>query len=215
MYTGRGFAEKTPRNVNLRLAYFQNETILSHMRENSLKQTQIEDAAFSLLARNASASLSDIAAHAQVGRATLHRYFPSRDDLMQALINRAMSELEDAVDEATQDATDYFDALRLTMTALVPLANRALFLSQDPSGASAETRAQYEDARAQTEQMIDAAKAEGSLVSAMPTPWIAELFDALAYAAWTLVGRQEATPKQAEAFAWQSFARAITQKGLP
>ena len=45
----------------------------------------IIEAAFSVFSKNPSAALADVAERAGVGRATLHRHFASRDDLMRAL----------------------------------------------------------------------------------------------------------------------------------
>ena len=44
----------------------------------------ILDAAMSVLAENPSAPLSEIAAAAEVGRSTVHRYFAERTELIKA-----------------------------------------------------------------------------------------------------------------------------------
>ncbi|TGJ95488.1 TetR family transcriptional regulator, partial [Actinotalea fermentans ATCC 43279 = JCM 9966 = DSM 3133] len=45
----------------------------------------ILDAAVSVFSSNQAASLGEVAQAAQVGRSTLHRYFPERADLMRAV----------------------------------------------------------------------------------------------------------------------------------
>ncbi|MGI9504413.1 MAG: TetR/AcrR family transcriptional regulator [Geminicoccaceae bacterium] len=67
----------------------------------------IIEAAFQLFGRDPSASLADIAERAGVGRATLHRHFKGRDDLMVVLAHTAMRELDEAVDTATEGAPTY------------------------------------------------------------------------------------------------------------
>ena len=51
----------------------------------------ILDAAVGALARDASASLAEVASAAGVGRTTVHRYFPERADLLRALIGFLLS----------------------------------------------------------------------------------------------------------------------------
>ena len=60
----------------------------------------IIEAAFEVFSANPSASLSVVADRAGVGRATLHRYFPGRRELMRALAKLAIEELDMAVEKA-------------------------------------------------------------------------------------------------------------------
>ncbi len=178
------------------------------MRQN--RRTEIMMAGFDLLARNASASMADIATHAGIGRATLHRHFATRDDLMTALTQAANAELDAAIDAAVASASTHLDGLRLAMAATIPLANRQLFLSQ--SNPPPEIAEMYEDGMRDLREAIDAARAEGSLRSALPTVWIAETYDALVYAAWTMVKADEATIKQATQMAWTTFLNGVEDR---
>ncbi|MEU1179064.1 helix-turn-helix domain-containing protein [Streptomyces sp. NPDC005820] len=51
----------------------------------SITRRAILDAAITLLATDPTASLSEVAAAAGVGRTTVHRYFPERSDLLAAI----------------------------------------------------------------------------------------------------------------------------------
>ncbi|MYB34208.1 MAG: helix-turn-helix transcriptional regulator, partial [Gammaproteobacteria bacterium] len=57
----------------------------------------IIDAAVGVLARNPDASLATIAEAAGVGRATLYRHFPGRNDLIDAISRQAIEETDAAV----------------------------------------------------------------------------------------------------------------------
>ncbi len=172
----------------------------------------IIEAAFQVFGADPRASLADIAERAGVGRATLHRHFKGRDDLMAALAHTAMAELEAAVAEATRDATSYSEALRLSMQAIVPLADRQWFLAAE-AVEDAEHRREVSDGytrqKRELADAVDAAKAEGLFGHDVPTAWIAEAFDNLLYAAWQLVRSGEATPTQAAALAWRTLTTGL------
>lgn len=176
----------------------------------------IIEAAFQVFGTSPRASLGDIAERAGVGRATLHRHFKGRDDLMAALAHTAMAELEAAVAHAVKDAASYTEALRLSMQAIVPLADRQWFLAIEASvAANDDAGHQREVTEGHIRQMreladaIDGAKAEGLFGQDIPTAWIVEAFDNLLYAAWQLVRSGNATPTQASAFAWRTLTTGL------
>lgn len=172
----------------------------------SKSELALINAGFAVFSRNPGASLAEVAKAADVGRATLHRYFSSRADLFSALARYATRELDDAVSVATQDAQSYSDALHLVMGAIIPLAHRHMFLTQenlqDPDLVEAHAR-QSRDLR----DLIDAAKKEGALRRDLPTEWIAQAYDHLIYAAWMMIQREDATPRQAVDLAWTQFSQ--------
>ena len=169
----------------------------------------IIEAAFQVFSRDPTASLGDIAARAGVGRATLHRHFKGRDDLMVALARAAIAELDTAADAATADATSYTEALRLSLEAIVPLADRQWFLAREPVEHVPEIKAAYDRQLQELAEAIDAAKQEGGLNPTIPTLWIVQAYDHLLFAAWELVRAGEATPAQAAALAWRTLTSGL------
>ena len=172
----------------------------------------IIEAAFRTLNENPGASLSDVAAYAGVGRATLHRHFSSRDDLMLELAKIALTELEEAVEKATINAQSHTDGLRLSLNAIIPLANRQWFLSQDAIETNPEIVEGYDKSVTELHAEIEAAKAEGSVAKDIPTLWVAKTYENLIYAAWTMVREEEATPSQAADLAWRTFLKGISNE---
>ncbi|AEE44957.1 TetR/AcrR family transcriptional regulator [Cellulomonas fimi] len=95
----------------------------------------ILDAAVRTLARDTGASLAQIADAADVGRTTLHRYFPERGDLLAAVADEAGTRLTevaararlhegpglDAILRACQECLQLGDLLTLLFTDVVPL----------------------------------------------------------------------------------------------
>ena len=147
----------------------------------------IIEAAFSVFSKNPSAALSDVAERAGVGRATLHRQFASRDDLMRALAKIASQEKEEAVATACADATSYSEVARLALQALIPLGDRHGFLALEGFSSDPEMRAAFQKEQRETAEMVDAAN------------------DHLMYAGWESVKAGETTQDQAAALAWRTL----------
>src|SRR6478735_3970249 len=72
----------------------------------------ILDAAMDVLGQNPTASLGDLAAEAEVGRSTLHRYFPERSDLLRALARHVHALSNAAIERAEPDCGPPVEALR-------------------------------------------------------------------------------------------------------
>lgn len=169
----------------------------------------IVEAAFAVFSERPNASLHDVATRAGVGRATLHRHFPSRADLIRALSLAASDELDRAVAAATASALSATEALSLALHAIVPLANRQWFLAQEWTDTDEEIAAAYKASRDELSETIDAAKAEGCFAKDVPTVWLVDAYENLVYAAWSLVRAGETTPKQAADLAWRTLTRGL------
>lgn len=68
-------------------------------------------AAAVLAARGDGVSMADIAKAADVGRATIYRYFPTRDDLITAMGEAALEDLGDRVAEAGLESVPVAEAI--------------------------------------------------------------------------------------------------------
>ena len=107
------------------------------------------------------------------------------------------------------NAQSYEEGFRLSLQATVPLANRQWFLANEAVEADPQVAEAYDVSLRALCNDIDHAKAEGVFDANIPTPWIAEAYQNLTYAAWSLVRQSEATPKQAADFAWRTLARGL------
>lgn len=92
----------------------------------------ILSAAASVLARNRGATLPEIAEAAEVGRTTLHRYFPDRDGLISAAIADSLEAIGHAVAEAQIDQGTPSEAMRRLVMAHLDVGDRLMFLFGDP-----------------------------------------------------------------------------------
>lgn len=92
----------------------------------------ILSAAASVLSRRRDATLADIAAAADVGRSTLQRYFPDREELVSAVIEDSLRRLDEALKEARIDEGPPLEALRRLVSAMLDVGDHVLFLYGDP-----------------------------------------------------------------------------------
>ncbi len=167
------------------------------------------EAGFRLLSADPAVSLGDIAQYAGVGRATLHRYFSSRDDLIHALALRALEEMDEAAETAAENAQTYGEGLRLILDALIPLGDRHGFLAHFSLEDAPDIAREYQRQSDETRDMIDAAKREGVFDPQLPTSWIERMIDAAIITAWDSIRAEELTPRQASDLAWTSLVTGL------
>lgn len=165
-------------------------------------------AAASVWAADPSASLETVAAAAGVGRATLHRHFPTRIDLMRAAALDGLAALADAVEMVTAAATSPGATLDALIDALVPFGDRLHFLlvTQELLGDAALQRAEAQ-IDGPVRRVLDEAAAAGALRSDVPSAWRFRALEALLYAAWTAVAEGEVARRDAPRLVREAFRR--------
>ncbi|SDS34662.1 TetR/AcrR family transcriptional regulator [Microlunatus soli] len=84
----------------------------------------LNTAAAVIAERGDAASMAEIAATAGVGRATLYRYFPSREQLLQGMTVAAMEELAGNIAAAELETVDVPEALARLSRAFLAAATR-------------------------------------------------------------------------------------------
>jgi TetR/AcrR family transcriptional repressor of lfrA len=144
----------------------------------------ILDAAVEVLARNPSASLGDVAVAADVGRTTLHRYFPERSDLIAALQELADQRLDKATARARLDDGPAVTALQRLCREYFDLGDVLSLLFRDQVNCEvAETGPEACDVA--FDAMIRRGHADGSIDPELPALWIQSLLWSQLYAGWS------------------------------
>lgn len=190
------------------------ETILSRMRHTNVapetNRTRLIAAATRIWSRDPSAPLEAIAVEAGVGRATLHRYFPARADLLRAAAVEGIAALDGALEQAQLQDRSHHDALVTMVEILVRVGDQLHFvlvageLLGDPAVTAAERQV---DARLQ--RVLDNAVAAGVLRSDVPRAWRFRAIEALVYAAWTAVAGGELAPLDAPGLVYDTLIRGL------
>ena len=149
------------------------------------RQRAILNAAVGVLVVDRGASMRDISEAAGVGRATLHRYFPGREDLIRAIAMDALDECDAAIRSARIGEGTVTGALARLVEALVPIGERFHFLlyeaqlEDDPEFAAAD-----EHVLRPVEDLIERGKKDETFRPEVPAAWIGDALEALLYAAW-------------------------------
>ena len=156
----------------------------------------ILDAAIDTFARNPGASLSEIATRAGVGRASLHRHFASRADLIAAASRQCMDEIDAATAAALKDAHTARERLSRMLDAVVPLGDRYHFLVSE-SVDDESVRKRYEDELHWLARLVDDLKAEGVITADAPRSWAVANIDAQVWLAWSEVAAGRLAPAHA------------------
>ncbi|MFX1756672.1 TetR/AcrR family transcriptional regulator [Rhodococcus sp. As11] len=144
----------------------------------------ILEAARISLSRNPDASIGEIAETAGVGRVTLYGHFPTRAELVTAVVHRALAEAEETVDRI--DLTgDPRHALRRLITGSWSLTADAgaLLAAAGQALPAEEVRAAHDGLLARATALIDRGRAEGVFRTDLPSPWLASVLHSLVHCA--------------------------------
>lgn len=167
-----------------------------------------------VLARSPSASLDEIARAAELGRATLHRHFASRTDLLREIGLVALATIESAVAEArlAEDVPEV--ALRRLIEVLTPLGVHARFLLyaaelyDDPELGRADDRI-----NSMILPVFTRLRQAGVLRADLPDAWQFASLQALLYAAWDAVHFGTVARNDAPRLVLSSFLRGAGRSG--
>jgi TetR/AcrR family transcriptional regulator, mexCD-oprJ operon repressor len=135
--------------------------------------TAIVEAAASVLAdQGDQASMSDVASAAGVARATVYRYFPNREALLEALGRVALEDIGDRLAAARLDEVPVGDGLERAVRALVTVGDGFVVVARDrgrPANAAFEERI-----AAPVRDLLARGQREGALRDDVPAAWLAE-----------------------------------------
>ena len=132
----------------------------------------LDAAAEVLAAQGGQASMSDVAAAAGVARATLYRYFPSRDALLDELARVAAREAGEGLAAAGLDRVPPADSVTRAVRVLVGVGDYFVLLDRARGRAGP---AEYErKVAAPLRAVIERGQAAAELRDDVPAVWLAE-----------------------------------------
>ncbi|MEV7805619.1 TetR/AcrR family transcriptional regulator [Microbispora sp. NPDC088329] len=159
------------------------EATPAESRVRARTRRAILTAAASLLARNRAATLAEIAEAADVGRTSLHRYFPDRETLINAVVRDSASVISRAVRDARLDDGDPVEAMRRLVAVMLDVGDHLLFLFSDPGvRATFESLGEPAAGADPVADLIERGRAQGAFDPQVSGAWIQGVFWALLYA---------------------------------
>ncbi|MEU7580099.1 TetR/AcrR family transcriptional regulator [Streptomyces sp. NPDC041068] len=146
----------------------------------------ILDAAAIVLAKNSAASLADVAAAAEVGRTTVHRYFPERSDLLRALGVDVLDKVAAATERARVEDGPALAALERLCQELFGLGESLTLVFDESLAATWNWEGWEEDTDADRAliRLIERGHAEGAFDTGQDADWIVQVLWSLLYVAW-------------------------------
>lgn len=180
----------------------------------SARKQAVLDAATRLLAVNPRASMQDIATAAGISRATLHRYFSSRDELIEALGLLAVDRITAAYAAARLDEGTVLEALERLVEALVPVVHQFAFLVSETQIRECEDVTKSDrELQVQTEHLMRRGQIEGTLRSDRPAAWLPYALSGLFLAAEEAVRMGDIAPREASQLVLDSFLHGAAAGG--
>lgn len=185
-----------------------------NMRVHSDPRTLLEIAA-EVLTADPTASLGDVAVAAGIGRTTLHKRYPRREDLLLAIGHDALRAIGAGIDgarlpAAAGDAAGHLAALRRLVEALVPLGAQVHFLLRQPAlDSDPELLAQVDALDEPVLEFATAAQAAGVLRAGLAPWWIVSTLYSITYGAWEGVTAGRLAPLDAGELAFATITAGI------
>lgn len=174
-----------------------------------VRTASLLDVAAEVLVADPAASLAEVAEAAGIGRTTLHKHYPTRDDLLRAVGDRALGLWEDAVGEVTGTG-DPDGGLRAVTTAMIPIGPQLAFLWRTPSFDHAnDMDARRLAVEAATLAILKRAQDRGAIAAGLPDWWLFRTFFSLIYVAAESVQTGHLAPRDAPDFALNTYLHGI------
>lgn len=147
-------------------------------------RTAIIEAALACFVTNPRASMTEIAETAGVGRVTMYGHFSSRRELIEAVTDETMREVESRLAPVNLDGESRAALERLTLSSWRVLDRfRGLAAAAEAELGGDRLREHHEHALAQVRGLIERGQAEGVFRADQPARWLAACFFALLHAA--------------------------------
>jgi TetR/AcrR family transcriptional regulator, mexCD-oprJ operon repressor len=132
----------------------------------------LEAAARTFAERGDQTSMADVAAAAGVARATVYRYFPNREGLLEALGQFAVEEAGKRLQAARLEEVSVPEAFQRAVRVLVAVGDYFVVLSRE---SARPDRAEFEQRVASPlRRLVERAQSSGEVRDDLPASWLME-----------------------------------------
>ena len=173
-------------------------------------QRKILNAAFEILAQDFSAPLEKIAETAGVTRATLHRYYNSRETLLEATGLELYRLTKEIINEATTNHNNPPQQLKAVIIKSAEMGERFHFLMHVMEHDNHQQHyPKFQEVEQQLADLINTVRQDGFIRPNIPTPWVIHMYYGIMSASWRALNEGSVAPKQIPHLAWQSFTSGL------
>ena len=174
----------------------------------------ILDAALEALASDPDSSMSEIARRAGVVRATIYVHFPTRTDLLDAVMEHAVTQVADAMRDAEPHRGEPIEALERVLRATWrELARFHALLAINTARLSAqELHRRHVPMLDQLEPLIERGQKQGIFRSDLPVSWHLAVIRAIVHAASHEIQGGRLAESKAEAAMLSTAVAAISER---
>jgi AcrR family transcriptional regulator len=178
-----------------------DETSEARLRSDARRNRRtVLDAAVALLAERPQATMQEVADASGLGRTTVYRHFPRRQDLIDALFEEVLREAAETVQDALNGASSARELLCELGPRIVAIGDRYRFLDAHPDLRERALDPER-DEQAQGENPLEAylvaAQARGEIRDDLPVRWMLTTLRGLGVVAMVEVSAGRTTIEEA------------------
>jgi AcrR family transcriptional regulator len=188
-----------------------DETSEARLRSDARRNRRhVLDAAVALLAQRPQATMQEIADASGLGRTTVYRHFPRRQDLIDALYDEVLRESGETVRQAIEQAHNARELLCDLGQRIIAIGDRYRFLDAHPELRERTLHGHGdEEGRDPLNDYLSDAQARGELRDDLPVSWMLTTMRGLAVVAMVEVGAGRMTVEAAGQHVGETCASAF------
>ena len=180
------------------------------MSNSESRKQQLIKASSHVLATKHGASLGEVAEQIGIGRATLQRYFPKRQDLLREIALDALREIDEALNYILRMDLGAEESLQKMFELLAPLGDQYYYLVSYPDlMESADVAKAYERQLDRLNRYVQELKQRDVFPPEIPTAWVVQTIDLLIWGAWYAVENGSVARNDAAQLAFRTLMRGL------
>lgn len=189
------------------------ETTEARLRSDARRNRRtVLDAAVALLAQRPQATMQEIADASGLGRTTVYRHFPRRQDLIDALFEEVLREAAETVEDALSSASSARELLCELGPRIIGIGDRYRFLDAHPDlreRALAPADGEQLGGQNPLEAYLTEAQERGEVRRDMPVAWMLTTLRGLGVVAMVEVSAGRMTVEEAGTHVGETCASAF------